>query len=88
MAREISILGAGLVGSLLAVILRKRGYDVTIYERRADTRKASAYAGKSINLAVSVRGWHALEMAGIKQDIEPIAIPMYGRCLLYTSRCV
>lgn len=81
MAREISILGAGLVGSLLAVILRKRGYDVTIYERRADTRKASAYAGKSINLAVSVRGWHALEMAGIKQDIEPIAIPMYGRSL-------
>jgi kynurenine 3-monooxygenase len=81
MAREISILGAGLVGSLLAVILRKRGFKVNLYERRPDVRKISAYAGKSINLAVSLRGWHALELAGIKQDIEPIAIPMYGRSL-------
>jgi kynurenine 3-monooxygenase len=81
MAREISILGAGLVGSLLAVILRKRGFKVNLYERRPDVRKISAYAGKSINLAVSQRGWHALELAGIKQDIEPIAIPMYGRSL-------
>jgi kynurenine 3-monooxygenase len=81
MARSVSILGAGLVGSLLAVILRKRGYEVTIYERRADVRKEGAYAGRSINLAVSVRGWEALEMAGIKKDIEPIAIPMYGRSL-------
>ena len=81
MARAVSILGAGLVGSLLAVILRKRGYSVKIYERRPDMRKVSGYAGRSINLAVSVRGWNALEMAGIKQDIEPIAIPMYGRSL-------
>lgn len=81
MAREISILGAGLVGSLLAIILRKRGYEVNIYERRSDVRLAGAYAGRSINLAVSVRGWHALELAGIKKDIEPIAIPMYGRSL-------
>lgn len=81
MPRHISILGAGLVGSLLSVILRKKGYEVTIFERRPDPRKASAYAGKSINLAVSVRGWQALELAGIKQDIEPIAIPMYGRSL-------
>lgn len=81
MAREVSILGAGLVGSLLAIILSKRGYSVKIYERRPDMRKVSGYAGRSINLAVSVRGWQALEMAGIKQDIEPIAIPMYGRSL-------
>lgn len=81
MAREVSILGAGLVGSLLAVILRKRGYAVKIYERRPDMRKATIAAGRSINLAVSVRGWNALEMAGIKNDIEPIAIPMYGRSL-------
>jgi kynurenine 3-monooxygenase len=63
------------------VILRKRGFKVNLYERRPDVRKISAYAGKSINLAVSQRGWHALELAGIKQDIEPIAIPMYGRSL-------
>jgi kynurenine 3-monooxygenase len=81
MAREISILGAGLVGSLLAVILRKKGHQVKIYERRPDMRKASGYAGRSINLAVSVRAWKALEMAGIKEEIEPIAIPMYGRSL-------
>ncbi|MDI9319657.1 MAG: NAD(P)/FAD-dependent oxidoreductase [Phycisphaerales bacterium] len=81
MARAVSILGAGLVGSLLAVILRKRGYSVKIYERRPDMRKVSGYAGRSINLAVSVRGWNALEMAGIKQDIEPIAIAMCGRSL-------
>lgn len=81
MARAVSILGAGLVGSLLAVIMRKRGYEVNIYERRPDMRKATIVAGRSINLAVSVRGWNALEMAGIKNDIEPIAIPMYGRSL-------
>jgi kynurenine 3-monooxygenase len=81
MTREISILGAGLVGSLLAVILRKKGHQVKIYERRPDMRKASGYAGRSINLAVSVRAWKALEMAGIKEEIEPIAIPMYGRSL-------
>lgn len=81
MPRSISILGAGLVGSLLAVILRKRGYAVKIYERRPDMRKEQIAAGRSINLAVSVRGWNALEMAGIKADIEPIAIPMYGRSL-------
>ena len=81
MKRNISILGAGLVGSVLAVILRKRGYEVTLYERRPDMRKASMGAGRSINLAVSVRAWKALELAGIKEDIEPIAIPMYGRSL-------
>lgn len=81
MAREISILGAGLVGSLLAVMLRKKGHQVKIYERRPDMRKISGYAGRSINLAVSVRAWKALEIAGIKEDIEPIAIPMYGRSL-------
>lgn len=81
MARSISILGAGLVGSVLAVILRKRGYEVTLFERRPDMRRATMGAGRSINLAVSVRAWKALEMAGIKADIEPIAIPMYGRSL-------
>lgn len=81
MKREISILGAGLVGSLLAVILKKKGYDVTLYERRPDLRKVNSYAGKSINLAISLRGWHALDLAGIKHFIEPIAIPLYGRSL-------
>jgi kynurenine 3-monooxygenase len=81
MARQVTILGAGLVGSLLAIILRKRGYEVTIYERRPDMRSASISAGKSINLAMSARGWKALELAGLKSDMEPIAIPMFGRYL-------
>lgn len=81
MSRSVTILGAGLVGSLLAIILRKRGHEVTIYERRPDMRKASLSAGKSINLAMSVRGWKALDLAGLRKDIEDLAIPMYGRAL-------
>jgi kynurenine 3-monooxygenase len=81
MPRKVTILGAGLVGSLLAIILRKRGYDVTVYERRPDMRSATISAGKSINLAMSARGWKALELAGLKEDMEPLAIPMYGRYL-------
>lgn len=81
MARHVSILGAGLVGSLLAVILKKRGHEVTVYERRPDMRNTTIAAGRSINLAVSNRAWKALEIAGLKEEIETIAIPMYGRYL-------
>jgi kynurenine 3-monooxygenase len=79
MKNKITILGAGLVGSLAGILLKKRGYAVTILERRPDMRAAKMYAGRSINLAMSMRGWAALEMAGLRQDIEEIAIPMYGR---------
>src|SRR3954462_5142398 len=81
MPRQVTILGAGLVGSLLAIILRRRQYPVTIYERRPDMRKAAIGAGRSINLAMSARGWRALELAGLKDDMEPLAIPMKGRFL-------
>jgi kynurenine 3-monooxygenase len=79
MKKEITILGAGLVGSLLAVLFRKRNYSVSILERRPDIRKATLSAGKSINLAMSYRGWKAMEKAGLKTELEQIAIPMYGR---------
>ncbi len=79
--REITILGAGLVGSLLAVALRKRGYEVTIYERRPDMRLQTGPAGRSINLAMSVRGWAALDLAGLRTDMEDMALPMPGRFL-------
>ena len=85
MSRNVTIQGAGLVGSLLAIILRKRGYEVSVYERRPDMRLASAYAGKSINLAMSARGWKALDLAGLRSEIDPIAIPMYGRLLHQTN---
>jgi kynurenine 3-monooxygenase len=79
--REAIIIGAGLVGSLWAVYLAKAGYKVTIFERRPDIRKAEISAGKSINLALSVRGWTALDAVGVGDEIRKIAIPMYGRMM-------
>ncbi|MBS1646312.1 MAG: FAD-dependent monooxygenase [Bacteroidetes bacterium] len=78
-AKNINIIGAGLVGSLLSIYLSKRGHNITIYERRPDMRKANISAGKSINLALSDRGWRGLEGVGIANEIKKIAIPMYGR---------
>lgn len=75
------IIGAGLVGSLWAVYLSKAGYKVTVYERRPDIRKAEISAGKSINLALSTRGWKALDAVDIGDEIRKIAIPMYGRMI-------
>ena len=66
MEKSAIIVGAGLVGSLWAVYLSKAGYKVTIYERRPDIRKAEISAGKSINLALSVRGWTALKGVGVE----------------------
>ena len=54
--KQITIVGGGLVGSLLAIFLAKRGHTVNVYERRADPRKTDTYAGRSINLVVSHRG--------------------------------
>ncbi len=86
MKRSVTILGAGLVGSVLAVLLRKQGYEVTIYERRPDMRLETIGAGRSINLAMSERGWKALELAGLRRQIEAIAIPMPGRFLHQENR--
>jgi kynurenine 3-monooxygenase len=79
--KQAIIIGAGLVGSLWAVYLSKAGYKVTIYERRPDIRKAEISAGKSINLALSVRGWTALDAVGVGDEIRKIAIPMSGRIM-------
>jgi len=81
MEKQVIIVGAGLVGSLWAVYLSKAGYNVTIYERRPDIRKADISAGKSINLALSTRGWKALDAVGVGDEIRKIAIPMYGRTM-------
>lgn len=78
---KVVIVGAGLVGSLWAVYMSKAGYDVTIYERRPDIRRADITAGKSINLALSTRGWKALDTVGIGDEIREIAIPMTGRIM-------
>lgn len=85
MKKEVTIVGAGLVGSLLSIYLSKRGYKVTIYERRGDMRTATMSAGKSINLALSDRGIKALEEVGIMEEIRKISIPMHGRFLHHTD---
>ena len=79
--KNITIVGAGLVGSLVSIYLAKRGHKVDVYERRPDMRKADIYAGRSINLALSDRGWRGLEGVGIADEIKKIAIPMYGRAI-------
>src|ERR1043165_7510468 len=78
-SKSITILGAGLVGSLLAIYLSKRGYKVEIFERRGDMRTEKMIAGRSINLALSDRGWRGLQGVGLEDEIRMIAIPMYGR---------
>ncbi|MER3498434.1 MAG: kynurenine 3-monooxygenase [Chitinophagaceae bacterium] len=79
MKKEITIIGAGLVGSLLSIYLAKRGYKVKVFERRPDMRKEKISAGRSINLALSDRGIKALEEVGVMNEIRKIAIPMNGR---------
>ncbi len=77
----ITIAGAGLVGPLLAISLRQRGFPVVLYERRADMRSVQVRDGRSINLAVSARGIYALQQAGVWGELRDIAIPMRGRLM-------
>ena len=84
--QTITISGAGLVGSLLSVLLGKRGYQVTILERRPDMRGVEADSGRSINLALSSRGIHALKTAGLMDEVEKLMIPMRGRMLHLPSQ--
>lgn len=79
--QQLIISGAGLVGSLLGLLLGKRGYRVDIYERRPDFTKVGFKGGRSINLAMSNRGWKALEKAGVARRIREHAIPMNGRMM-------
>lgn len=81
MEKKVIIVGAGLVGSLWAIYMSKAGYKVTIYERRSDIRKAEISAGKSINLALSYRGWKALRGADVDDEVKKIALPMYNRIM-------
>jgi kynurenine 3-monooxygenase len=76
---DVVVVGAGPVGSLLALTLARRGYTVDLYERRPDLRLTGANAGRSINLAVSTRGLHALHEVGLDDDVLREAVPMLGR---------
>jgi len=75
------LIGSGLAGGLLAAYLGRRGYEVDLYERRADPREGNIVGGRSINLAISTRGIHALEEIGIADEALRNAIPMRGRMI-------
>ena len=80
-ANEVVVVAAGLVGSLLALYLAKQGHLVDVYERRPDMRKSGTAGGRSINLALSDRGWRALRGIGIEEEIRKVAIPMEKRIM-------
>jgi kynurenine 3-monooxygenase len=80
MPAKLILIGSGLAGGLLAAYLGRRGYDVDLYERRADPREGNIVGGRSINLAISTRGIHALEQIGIAEALRH-AIPMRGRMI-------
>jgi kynurenine 3-monooxygenase len=80
-SRKIIIAGAGLVGSLFAIALKKRGHDVTVFEKRADMRKAGASAGKSINLIVTAKGVKPLKDLGLWETVRRITSPVTGRTM-------
>ncbi|WP_375238228.1 FAD-dependent oxidoreductase [Aurantibacter sp.] len=79
--QNIQIIGAGLCGSLLALRLGQRGYNVTVFEMRTDLRKTDISAGRSINLAFSDRGNKAIKMVGLEDKVEKLCIPMNGRMI-------
>src|SRR4029078_12842217 len=81
MATKFVLIGSGLAGGLLAAYLGRRGHDVDLYERRADPREGNIVGGRSINLALSTRGIHALRQLGIAEEVLQHAIPMPGRMI-------
>ena len=83
--KHIGIVGAGLVGTLLSIYLAKRGYRISLYERRGDIRKKNSDEGRSINLALSTRGIRALSEVGLTSAVKDLAIPMHGRVIHDTS---
>ena len=79
--QRITIVGAGLAGTLLSLLLAQRGFRVDLFERNPDQRSGTAPAGPSFNLALAERGRHALRMAGLLKTVDRFTIPMRGRML-------
>ncbi|MGB5822129.1 MAG: NAD(P)/FAD-dependent oxidoreductase [Saonia sp.] len=78
--KKIAIVGSGLVGSLLAIYLKKFGHSITVFDRRPDVRTVE-FSGRSINLAMSNRGWKSLRKVGIEEEIKKIAVPLDKRAM-------
>lgn len=79
-SKNIAIIGSGLVGSLLAIYLKRLGHQITVFDRRPDIRNVE-FSGRSINLAMSNRGWRALKEVGLEDEIKKIAIPLDKRAM-------
>src|SRR5690606_41591588 len=77
--RSITIIGAGLAGTLLATLLAQRGWQVEVFERRGDPRASGYAGGRSITLALAERGLHALRQAGADAAVMRHAVMMRGR---------
>jgi kynurenine 3-monooxygenase len=80
-AKEFSVAGGGPVGALLAIVLARHGYQVDLFEGRPDSRQTNIYQGKSINIALSDRGWHSLDRIGVGPAVKDEAIPMFRRSI-------
>ena len=70
MSKDVTIIGAGLVGSLCALYMVKRGYKVNVYDRRQDLRSEIITAGKSINLHIAV----SIPYSSITSDISIVPV--------------
>lgn len=81
MSEKIVVAGAGLVGSLAAIFLKQRGFDVDLYEARSDMRKSTSGAGKSINLIITSRGLNALKKVGLAEKMLELTVPVTGRMM-------
>lgn len=79
--KKIIIIGAGLSGSLLAIRMAQKGFNVAVYEKRPDMRKEKISAGRSINLALSDRGIRGLQLIGLEKEMLSLSIPMHGRMI-------
>lgn len=79
--KKIVVAGAGLVGSLLAIALTKRGHDVIVLEKRADLRLEVMSAGKSINLILTAKGIRTLVILNLWNKVQPILSPVIGRMM-------
>ncbi len=85
--KDIAIIGSGLIGSLLAIFLKRSGHNITVFDRRPDIRTID-FSGRSINLALSDRGWKTLGEVDIEKEIKKIAIPLYKRAMHVNGKTV
>ena len=76
---SVAVLGAGLGGTLIAIYLARRGFEVKVFERRSDLRRGVLEQGRSINMTIAERGLKALEPVGLRDAVMAITMPLKGR---------